>query len=153
MRIAVISDSHGNKSGINKIFESVQFDYLFFLGDGLGDLGNYIYLDNVYAVSGNCDFFSSYPNERIIELAGKKLLITHGNRYGVKGGINNLLEYAHTQGVDIVLFGHTHKQIAEERQGLFVANPGTFKRNSDGESRGLIINIDEDDISIETLIV
>ena len=80
MKIVVISDSHGNSIGIDKIFQNIKFDYLFYLGDGLNDLGNYIFLDNVFAVSGNCDFFSDYPNEREFNLNNIKFLITHGNR-------------------------------------------------------------------------
>ena len=56
MKIVIISDSHGNKLAIDTVFKTIEFDYLFFLGDGLNDLGDYIYLDNVIAVSGNCDF-------------------------------------------------------------------------------------------------
>ena len=153
MRIVVISDSHGNKAGINKIFESVQFDHLFFLGDGLGDLGAYIYLDNVHAVSGNCDFFSSIPNERILDIAGKKILITHGNRYGVKSGLNALVDYAVSENIDIAIYGHTHRQLSEEIRGVLLINPGSFKKNSDGESRGIILNIDKDNISIESLVI
>ena len=68
MRIMLISDSHGNKLGIDKIFSTQKFDYLFFMGDGLNDLGDYIYLDNVFAVSGNCDFFSKVDNEKCVEI-------------------------------------------------------------------------------------
>ena len=153
MKLVLISDSHGNKNGINRIFERVDFDKLIFLGDGLNDLGSSIYLDNVFAVSGNCDFFSSYPNERIIELEGKKILITHGNKYGVKSGLNMLVDYAVGQGVDMVFFGHTHKQLAEERRGVLVINPGSFKCDSNGLSNGIIVNIDNNDLSIQTFAI
>ena len=90
MRLVVISDSHGNSLGIDKIFKTLEFDYLFFLGDGLSDVGDYIYLENVYAVSGNCDFFSNIPNEREFYLNNIKFFITHGNKYFVKSSLNFL---------------------------------------------------------------
>ena len=72
MKLILISDSHGNSKGINKILDSQNFDYLFFMGDGLGDLGAALNLDNVYVVSGNCDFLSSIPNERFVEIDNLK---------------------------------------------------------------------------------
>ena len=41
MRIILVSDSHGNKDGIVKLINNESCDYLFFLGDGLSDLGVY----------------------------------------------------------------------------------------------------------------
>jgi predicted phosphodiesterase len=73
LRIAVISDSHGNRKAVNYLFENYKFDYLIHCGDGVADLGNYIYLDNVFAVSGNCDIFSIEDDEKIIQLENKKV--------------------------------------------------------------------------------
>ena len=84
MKFIIISDSHGNKEGIDKIFKEIQFDGLIFLGDGVRDLSSYMNYNNVYCVSGNCDFFSSIPNERELIIMGRKVLITHGNKYNVK---------------------------------------------------------------------
>lgn len=140
MKIAVISDSHGNIVGIDKLFSEKTFDYLFFLGDGIGDLGLYKNLENVYTVSGNCDFFSSEPNERIFELDGLKFLITHGNRFGVKHNIAPLVSYAKECGVDYVFYGHTHNQKIEQIGGIYYINPGSFSCHS---STGLILDIEK----------
>lgn len=149
MRIVVISDSHGNKLGIDKIFQSMKFDGLLFLGDGLGDIGDYKYLDNVYVVSGNCDFFSDEPNERFIELSGKKIFMTHGNRYGVKLGLGSITRKGVEMGADVVLFGHTHNRFIEKIGDIYLINPGKFGRGVDGKSSGLILNIDGEKIDIE----
>ena len=87
MKILVVSDSHGNKKGIEKIFQTLQFDYFLFLGDGLKDLGDYIYLDNVFAVAGNCDYFSSEPIERVFNANGVLIFYTHGHKYSVKSSL------------------------------------------------------------------
>lgn len=68
MKIAIISDSHGERNGMNALFEKDDFDYLFFLGDGLSDLGAYVNLDNVFAVSGNCDFFPPFQTKEFLNL-------------------------------------------------------------------------------------
>lgn len=141
MRIIVISDSHGNRSGIDKIFNQMEFDYLFFLGDGLQDLGSYIYLDNVIAVSGNCDYFTDVENELDFTIDGKKFFITHGNKYGVKYSMNSLMNKARELGVKYCMYGHTHRQIVEKVDEVYYINPGTFQR---GKNDGLIIDIDTD---------
>lgn len=148
MRLVLISDSHGNSQGIDKIFQSIQFDYLLFMGDGLADLGNYEYLDNVIKVSGNCDFFSREANERICEIGEYKFLITHGNKYGVKLGLNKLVEYAHSQNVQFVCYGHTHLKKIEKIGDIYFINPGKFAKNRDGESCGIVLDIKNDDIKI-----
>ncbi len=144
MKIIVISDSHGNKKGISEIFEKIKFDYLFYLGDGLQDLGSYINLDNVIAVSGNCDYFSDVENELDFSINGIKFFITHGNAYGVKYGLEKLQRRARELGVQIVCFGHTHRYTCEFVDGIYHINPGSFRH----DNNGLIINIDNGEISI-----
>lgn len=92
-------------------------DAIFFLGDGLRDTADPIF-DAVplYAVRGNCDWFSGYddtPNERVMQWAGLTLLLAHGHEYSVKSGTGALLMRAVDVGADVVLFGHTHMPICE----------------------------------------
>ena len=154
MKIVVISDSHGNSIGIDKIFQNIKFDYLFYLGDGLNDLGNYIFLDNVFAVSGNCDFFSDYPNEREFNLNNIKFLITHGNRYFVKKSLSYLQEKAILENIDFVFYGHTHNKMVDSCNGSYLINPGSFHKDSFGKSKGLILDIkSKTDFKIDDLII
>ena len=113
MRIILVSDSHGNRDSLERLIENEKFDYLFFLGDGLNDLGLYDNLENVIAVSGNCDFFSVIPNERILQIGGYSILVTHGNKYSVKSSLSKIKEKAESEGVNLVFFGHTHKPTIE----------------------------------------
>lgn len=146
MKIVVISDSHGNSSGVDKIFREIDFDYLFFLGDGLKDLKDYLYLENVYAVCGNCDLFSVEPNEMEFVLEDKKFFITHGNAYGVKYSLHSLISEGKNRGVDFVLFGHTHNRHVEEIDNMKVINPGTFKNH-----QGIILEIEKDNYKITSI--
>ena len=151
MRIILVSDSHGNKDGFDKLIENEQFDYLFFLGDGLSDLGVYENLENVIAVSGNCDFFSVVPNERVVKIGKYNILATHGNRYGVKSGLAKLISRAEEENVDFVFFGHTHKPTIEFINNIYYVNPGTFYKNSSGESCCMEVLITNDNIKINTI--
>jgi len=148
MRILLISDSHGNKKAIDKLFDSEKFDYLFFLGDGLGDIGCYDCLDNVICVSGNCDFFSSVPNERLLKIGDFKILATHGNKYGVKSSLNKLIEKSKMEGVNFVFFGHTHRPTIEMINGVYYVNPGSFHKNAEGCSLFMEIILDGKEVFI-----
>lgn len=143
LKILVLSDSHGNVDGIKKVFETLKFDYLIFLGDGLRDLGNYIYLDNVMAVSGNCDYFSDEPIERLFNANGVLIFMTHGHKYSAKSGINLLKAKGREERADIVLFGHTHTPLIEKFEDIIIANPGTFQKRLNGMCQMLEINIDD----------
>ena len=153
MKVVLVSDSHGNKIGIDKIFKSTQFDYLFFMGDGLNDLGDYIYLDNVFAVSGNCDFFSKVDNEKGVEISGKKIFMTNGNKYGVKMGLSHLITRGEGLGVGFVFYGHTHVQKVDKIGNIYYINPGSFSSKLDKKSYGLIVTLDGDDIKVEDLVI
>lgn len=151
MRIIIVSDSHGNKDGFEKLMTEEKFDYLFFLGDGLNDLGLYDNLENVIVVSGNCDFFSVVPNERIVKIGKYSILATHGNRYGVKSGLSKIKERAEEEKVDFVFFGHTHKTTIEYINNIYYINPGTFYKNSSGESVYMEVVLSDNDIKINSL--
>ena len=75
MLIAVISDSHANRSSIEKVKKKISnADILLFLGDGERDLEEITegFNGEVYAVRGNCDIRGLYPEERVIEIQGKR---------------------------------------------------------------------------------
>ncbi len=127
--IIVASDSHGAKHNVEKIFDNFTFDHFVYLGDGLTDLGVYDNLPNVTAVRGNCDFFSSISYEKVINVAGKHILVTHGNTFEVKRTMLSLQKYANMIGVDVVLFGHTHSRYHEVVDGVHYFNPGSLKND------------------------
>lgn len=137
-KILVCSDSHGAKDYMSRLFEENDFDFFFFLGDGLHDLGLHQNLDNVIAVKGNCDMFSFEQGLVLKEIEGKKILATHGNSFGVKQGLGGLIKYASDLNCDIVLFGHTHSFCAEIIGDTYYFNPGSLKNGS-----ALIIEIDQ----------
>jgi putative phosphoesterase len=128
MKVAIISDSHGNKIGIDYLFKNYTFDYLIHTGDGVGDLKLYSNLENVITVSGNCDIFSSEVEEKIVDICDKKIFVTHGHKYGVKGGLDRLIARGRECGADIVLYGHTHNANYMYEDNMLIINPGVFQR-------------------------
>ncbi len=146
-KIIVCSDSHGKKDRINRLAKEYDYNYFFFLGDGMSDIGDWDLLDNVECVRGNCDYFSTEQYDRILEIEDKRVLLTHGNNYGVKGGIGALAKYAKANKIDIALFGHTHRFTKEEVDGVMLFNPGSVKNGS-----AAILTIDKSGVNFEQIV-
>lgn len=129
MRILVVSDSHGNHANLFKARELAgQIDAIIHLGDGEDDAVILAAAEDVpvLQVAGNCDYGSLSPRERLETLEGTRLMLCHGDRYGVKLGLSRLLERARSCDVSVVLYGHTHQAMVEYCDGIWVINPGTL---------------------------
>ncbi len=125
----VVSDTHGNENALLRAYETAgKVDLLIHLGDGEGDTGllTDLYATPVIKVAGNCDFGSTAPRELMINIEGRQLLMTHGDRYYVKSGIERLVNHGASSGADIVLYGHTHNPLAENNGSMLVLNPGAL---------------------------
>jgi len=130
MRILVLSDSHRFKG---KLFEACEkhmdtVDLFVFLGDGEDDFDDFIAAHphiKYERVAGNCDFYSNFPASLEFKAGGKTVFISHGHPYGVKHGYEMIIDEANKRGADIVLFGHTHIQYTDYRDGLYIMNPGS----------------------------
>jgi len=147
-KIIVISDSHGNKECVNKVLQQ-DFDYLFFLGDGLSDLGTSIYDDRVKAVKGNWDYNETARQDIVMQVEGVMFFLTHGHMYGVKETIFRLYDRVKELNPDVVLFGHTHKCEDFVFNGIRFVNPGALSARRGGLYTYLIINVDGDKYYIE----
>ena len=128
----VLSDTHGNKKDLLKLEGIIkEADYIFHLGDGFYDL-NIFGTDitkKIVQVVGNCDPVA-YDSERLIEIDGVKIFMTHGHLYGAKGGNLRLLYKAKEVGADVCFYGHSHQAVIEEVDGVTLANPGNVTRYS-----------------------
>ena len=129
LRFLVFSDSHGMREPMRELYKQYPNDGIIHLGDYIADARWMLERTNghpVYAVKGNCDFSADGPEEQLLELGGIKLLIFHGHRYQVKSGYGAALAAAKRAGAQGVLFGHTHIPFMEEREGIFMMNPGAL---------------------------
>jgi len=155
MKILVLSDSHGKyQYTFDIIYENTDSDVIIHLGDGVSDVDEaardvadlrHLKALQIIKVRGNCDLFSGEPVTSFDNISGHKFYCTHG--YTINGsagsvksklGVDALVEDARIGGRDVVLFGHTHKAVYEERDGIHIFNPGTVMRGQYG-----IITIDE----------
>lgn len=136
MRILVLSDSHRNKFNLSQAIKNqLNADIVVFLGDGEDDFDscrNLIKTPQVYAVRGNCDFYSALPDSQIIEANGVRVYITHGYKEFVKHGTEKLFETARQYDCAVALYGHTHVQKYEYIDGIHLYCPGSLSNEEYG---------------------
>jgi len=128
MRILVISDSHGFTGRLGTILMRAEaedkLDAVIHLGDGYHDLADYAaHLPPVYQVAGNCDYFQR-DTLAIHDFSKARLVLTHGHLQQVKSGTDALYSFALQQGAAAALYGHTHMQKMEWKNGVLLLNPG-----------------------------
>lgn len=154
IRILVFSDSHGHCTGMCRTIENIPADFIVHCGDYSKDavLLRKLYSDiPVISVLGNNEYGSSLDEPcEILNTGGVNIFITHGHRQDVKSGIDRLVYDAKGQECTVCLFGHTHRALCEEKDGILLLNPGSARgidgtygvlEIEDGKAKGAILAI------------
>jgi putative phosphoesterase len=129
MKILVLSDSHGRISPMEQAVEQTSPDLIFHLGDCWKDAESlHARLPDIpmEQVPGNCDIRPADPAEKLLILSGKRILLCHGNTYGVKQSLISAGYAADEKALDLFLFGHTHKPFVDKRGNCLFLNPGSI---------------------------
>lgn len=135
MKILVIGDTHGKLNKLRDIFPKLRdIDLIVHTGDYISDCKN---LEDelgvaVLAVKGNCDGSYSSDDFKILETEQGKILITHGHMQNAGFTLTNLMYKAMENNCIAVIFGHTHKALVEEADGIHFINPGSLTQPRDG---------------------
>ena len=127
-RVLVLSDSHGNLNNMIYAVKTVSPELIIHLGDCWADatlLQKKFPNIPMEQVPGNCDCTQEFA-ERVLLIEGKSVLICHGHTYNVKPGYLNLQYGAQEKGVDVALFGHTHRVFYGTHNGITYLNPGSI---------------------------
>ncbi len=139
---------------MQKVIEQQESaENIIFCGDGQDDIELIMKKypkKKFYCVSGNCDFYSKFEKNLYFELAGRKFFITHGDMYYVKSGYDKIVKAAKGKELDIVVFGHTHKEDKFYINGTHFLNPGSCWGHN---STFATIDIDENNGSVLTNIM
>lgn len=128
MRIIVVSDTHRAQiEAIERIQEMDRPDLILHLGDNVEDGENMARILGIETiiVRGNGDYGDEYPFDRIIEVEGKKIFMTHGHRYNIRWDHMPLYYKGQEVGADIILYGHTHRPVNLREDGILIMNPGS----------------------------
>lgn len=128
MRVLIVSDTHRKTENYLTAVERVRPDLVIHCGDAEG--GEYLLTRSVECpvqiVLGNCDFFSSLPKELELKIGSRRVWVTHGHNYCVSMGNEVIKREALARGMDIVLYGHTHKPVVDRGGSVIAVNPGSL---------------------------
>lgn len=128
MRIGVISDTHGDLATILQVVNQItDVDLWLHAGDCSQDAD---YLRGlvkvpVVAARGNCDGHTTAKIDEFVEVADRKIWLTHGHRYGVKQGTQELVRWGKHYKADVVVYGHTHVVDNRWCEGILLFNSGS----------------------------
>jgi len=153
MRLLVLSDSHGHIERMSLAAERVKPDIIIHLGDHITDaqkLQTQFPHMTLHMVKGNCDVNKAGENELIILAEGVNIFMTHGHTYNVKMGLTSFVYRAQETEADIALYGHTHRAMIDQVNGLYIMNPGQMERHDGTLSATYgIITIEKGKIGLE----
>lgn len=130
MQIVVVSDTHGR----NEVFQELRERHpqaSAFLHCGDSETDEFA-LDGFVSVQGNNDYYSSHPNEVILNLDGTRLYMTHSQYLRHFNRIESLVAKAKEHDCTLVLYGHTHVFDVQTVEGITLVNPGSLYHNRDG---------------------
>lgn len=144
MIIGVISDTHRNMRAVDQAFQFFKehgVEKVFHLGDICHDvLDKDIQFDvEVICVSGNMDYSTDYPPERVYTADGVNFLLTHGHTLDVRYTLHYLVDEAKDKGCPVALYGHTHVPFNARENGVLVINPGSASEPRGGSKASVAL--------------
>ncbi len=130
----------------------VPVDLLFHLGDYAIDaekiavaLGNVPY----FAVKGNNDLGSVYPEKRIERVEDCWIMLVHGDKFYNLYQLSNTAREANCAAV---LYGHTHVPLLQADGELLIVNPGSLSLPRRGSrSSCALLEIEGKDINVKMI--
>jgi putative phosphoesterase len=86
-------------------------------------------------------YLQSLPRELRLEIQGRRVLVTHGSPDSIEEHIypdlpkDRLKQIAAKASADVIITGHTHRQMNRNINGATFVNPGSVGRPADGDPR------------------
>jgi uncharacterized protein len=152
IRLGLISDTHGLlRPSVHPAFAGV--DVILHAGDVCGDdiLYELRLIAPVHAVGGNCDVPGDPNLPPVFEhtFENVRLHMNHGHELG-RPKPDQLLE-AYPD-ADVIIYGHTHRQLVFEAGGRTVVNPGAAgARRFDLAPSVAVMTINGSDVTTELI--
>lgn len=97
----------------------------------------------VVAVAGNMDrteVRNHYPEAAVLEAGGKRIGVIHNTVNPLSDKMKLLAE---ENRLDLLVFGHTHRQQLEEKDGIYYLNPGSPSQPIMSEAGFALIEVKE----------
>ena len=147
MRLAILSDTHGLlRPEVAELLKSADA-----ILHG-GDINRQSIVDQLrqyaplYVVRGNNDkeWAQDIPHDLTVTLGGVRFYMVH----------NQKEIPAELSGADVVVFGHSHKYVQEERNGLLWLNPGSCgPRRFHQEITMMTAQVSHGQIQVEKIVI
>ncbi|WP_291243094.1 metallophosphoesterase family protein [Fournierella sp.] len=147
MRLAILSDTHGLLRP--EVLEQLKTADAILHG---GDINKQSIVDQLrqyaplYVVRGNNDkeWAESIPHDLTVTLGGVTFCMVH----------NKKELPADLSGVNVVVFGHSHKYVQEEKDGVLWLNPGSCgPRRFHQEITMMMAEVSEGTIRVEKILI
>ena len=147
MKIAILSDTHGLLRP--EVLEHLKDADAILHG---GDINKQSIVDQLrqyaplYVVRGNNDkeWAQAIPHHLTVTLGGVRFYMVH----------NQKEIPAELSGADVVVFGHSHKYVQEERNGLLWLNPGSCgPRRFHPEITMMTAQVSHGQIQVEKIVI
>ncbi|MCI5839996.1 MAG: metallophosphoesterase [Peptoniphilaceae bacterium] len=156
MKLLILSDTHGYIDDVIEYIEKNDIEYLAHAGDYADDaelIKKITKLKKIYTVRGNGDRFDlKHKDDLIFSINEHKIFLTHGHKYSVNNTESILLNKSKEFNCDIVIFGHTHRYLEKEIEGIKFLNPGSVSLPRDKEKSMMLIEIDKN-IKISKIVI
>jgi len=163
MNILVVSDTHGNQGAMREaISRQGPFDCLIHLGDGVKDgIAVAGELDiPFHGVCGNEDFGVAAPETLRIVLGSWTFFLMHGHQLDInayqprqvwEGHLATMADLARKKEAQLFFFGHTHRPLLTEVNGIVIGNPGDHYIGSAMPPSSAFIELTPDTLNIKIL--
>ena len=147
MRLAILSDTHGLLRP--EVLEQLKTADAILHG---GDINKQSIVDQLrqyaplYVVRGNNDkeWAESIPHDLTVTLGGVTFCMVHNKKELA----------ADLSGVNVVVFGHSHKYVQEEKDGVLWLNPGSCgPRRFHQEITMMMAEVSEGTIRVEKILI
>lgn len=147
MNLAILSDTHGLLRP--QVVERLKTADVILHG---GDINRQSIVDELrhyaplYVVRGNNDkeWAEAIPHDLRVTLGGVRFFMVH-NKKEIPSGLTD---------VDVVVFGHSHKYLQEEKDGLLWLNPGSCgPRRFHQEITLMMAHVEDGKITVEKVLI
>lgn len=149
VQIVLVSDNHGRIQPLQYL-RTAWPDAGYYLNCGDVCVPE-VYAEGFACVKGNMDNAFEYPMSMEIEIGKHRILVVHGHRHLFRyNDYSFLCETARRKECGTVFFGHLHRYIDTEINGIRLLNPGSIRSNRDGTPPSyMIVTVTDDAVTAE----
>ena len=129
MKILIVSDTHRKDDIFAQVLKKESpVDLVIHAGDAEGSEDYFEALTDApfYYVAGNNDYFSDAPFDITFWIGSESVFLTHGHHYYVSTSEQRVEEEARARGASVLIYGHTHRPVIRQEEGLLIMNPGSL---------------------------